>query len=86
MALLPGVGSFAFGWAIVHRRPRFDEQSLFEFASRHALPVIQVGDNLPLHDMPAHRRSNVRSGSGWHQRRLRAGLRCWFSRSSGRKW
>jgi 3-oxoisoapionate decarboxylase len=57
--LLPGLGSFAFGWAIAHRRPPFDEQSLLEFASLHGLSVVQLGDNLPLHDMPTHRRESL---------------------------
>jgi hypothetical protein len=56
MSLLAGIGSFAFGWAIAHRRPRFDARSLLDFACRHALDVVQLGDNLPLHNMPAHRR------------------------------
>lgn len=51
----PGVGSFAFGWAIGHAQPPFDEHALLAFASRHALAVVQLGDNLPVDTWPAER-------------------------------
>ena len=73
--MLPGVGSFAFGWAIAHRRPPFDEQSLLEFASRHALPVVQLGDNLPLHDMPVDRRESLVLEAKRHGIQLEIGAR-----------
>jgi sugar phosphate isomerase/epimerase len=42
----PGVGSYAFGWAVERGTPPFDELDLLRFAERHALPVLQVADNL----------------------------------------
>ena len=51
----PGVGSFAFGWAVEHARPGFDEHALLEFAQRHDACVVQLGDNLPVHTWPAER-------------------------------
>ena len=50
-----GVGSFAFGWAIAHAPPPFDEQALLAFARRHAVPVVQIADNLPVHTWPTER-------------------------------
>jgi 3-oxoisoapionate decarboxylase len=44
-----GVGSFAFGWAVGHARPPFDEHALLAFAHRHAVRVVQLADNLPVH-------------------------------------
>ena len=50
-----GVGSFAFGWAVGHAQPPFDEHALLAFARRHALTVVQLADNLPIHTWPAER-------------------------------
>jgi sugar phosphate isomerase/epimerase len=50
-----GVGSFAFGWATGHASPAFDEHALLAFASRHAVPVVQIADNLPVHTWPVER-------------------------------
>jgi len=50
-----GVGSFAFGWATAHASPPFDEQELIAFAGRHAVPVVQIADNLPVHTWPSER-------------------------------
>jgi len=49
-----GIGSFAFGWAI-QQDPAFDEQALVALAVRHGVRVVQLGDNLPAHQMPAAR-------------------------------
>jgi sugar phosphate isomerase/epimerase len=53
--LSAGVGSFAFGWAVAHGRPAFDEDALLAFARRHALRVVQLADNLPVHGWPRAR-------------------------------
>jgi 3-oxoisoapionate decarboxylase len=50
-----GVGSFAFGWAVGHAQPPFDEHALLAFARRHAVPVVQLADNLPVHRWPRER-------------------------------
>ena len=50
-----GVGSFAFGWAVEHARPGFDEHALLAFAHRHGASVVQIGDNLPVHTWRAER-------------------------------
>ena len=48
-----GVSSFAFGWAVgtpaPDGAPAFAADSLLDFAVAHAAPVIQFGDNRPLH-------------------------------------
>jgi sugar phosphate isomerase/epimerase len=48
-----GVSSFAFGWAIgapaSATRPAFTADTLLDFAVAQRVPVIQFGDNLPLH-------------------------------------
>jgi sugar phosphate isomerase/epimerase len=50
-----GVSSFAFGWAVSTPSPPaphlFDANALLAFAAGHHVPVIQFGDNLPLHAM-----------------------------------
>jgi 3-oxoisoapionate decarboxylase len=55
----PGISSFAFGWAAGASSPpaarRFDELALLDFAAAHEVPVIQFGDNLPLHELSAER-------------------------------
>jgi sugar phosphate isomerase/epimerase len=50
-----GVGSYAFGWATEHGIPRVDEQWVLAFARRHAVPVAQIADNIPLHAASAER-------------------------------
>lgn len=48
-----GISSFAFGWAVgtpLQRSPRpFGTGHLLDFAIAQRVPVIQFGDNLPLH-------------------------------------
>jgi sugar phosphate isomerase/epimerase len=55
-----GVGSFAFGWAVAHGQPAFDEYALLAFAARHGLTVVQLADNLPIHTWPADRLERFR--------------------------
>jgi sugar phosphate isomerase/epimerase len=43
----PGVSSYAFGWAV--RAGAFTPDRLLDFAIEQQLPVIQVGDHVPLH-------------------------------------
>lgn len=51
----PGISSFAFGWAAGAPAPHtFTTGALIDFALRHHVPVIQFGDNLPLHNLPAN--------------------------------
>ena len=57
----PGLSSFAFGWAVRHGRPPLDELCLIGIAKRHALSVVQLGDNLPVHDMSPRRRARMRA-------------------------
>ena len=52
-----GISSFAFGWAVSHGLPPMDEIAVLEFARRHRLRVMQLGDNLPVHAMSAERRA-----------------------------
>jgi sugar phosphate isomerase/epimerase len=58
-----GVSSFAFGWAVSHGLPPMDEMGLLDFARRHKLRVIQLGDNLPAHTMTAERRAALRAAA-----------------------
>lgn len=51
--LQPGISSFAFGWAVgttaaSSSRP-FTADALLDFAIAQRVPVMQFGDNLPLH-------------------------------------
>jgi 3-oxoisoapionate decarboxylase len=51
----PGISSFAFGWAVGTPLPPsphpFTTDALLDFAVAHRVPVIQFGDNLPLHSL-----------------------------------
>jgi sugar phosphate isomerase/epimerase len=53
----PGISSFAFGWAVQLGRPPMDELGVVEFARRHGVRVVQLGDNLPVHQMSSERRT-----------------------------
>jgi sugar phosphate isomerase/epimerase len=48
-----GLSSFAFGWAVGSPKSPalkpFTADTLLDFATAHGVPVIQFGDNLPLH-------------------------------------
>jgi len=46
-----GISSYAFGWAV--SESRFTPDALLDFAVAHGVPVIQFGDHLPLHTLPA---------------------------------
>ena len=50
-----GIGSFAFGWAAAHGTPPLDEHSLLAFAREHGITLVQLGDNLPVHEWSAER-------------------------------
>ena len=52
-----GISSFAFGWAVSRGAPPMDETGVLEFARRHRLRVMQLGDNLPVHTLNAERRA-----------------------------
>ena len=71
----PGLSSFAFGWAVGHRTPPFDERRLISLARRHGLPVIQLGDNLPVHDMDPERRIRLRDAVASARLELELGAR-----------
>lgn len=54
-----GISSYTYGWAVgvPGNRPvnPLDEQMLLEKARSFGLRVVQIGDNLPLHEMSADR-------------------------------
>ena len=72
-----GVGSFAFGWATAHASPPFDEQGLLAFARRHAVPVVQIADNIPVHTWPSERLDRLVAEAG----RAQGGYRAWRARA-----
>lgn len=51
--MLAGLSSYAFGWAAATPSPpvgrHFTPDTLLDFAAARRVPVIQFGDNLPLH-------------------------------------
>lgn len=71
----PGICSFAFGWAVQLGRPPMDELAMIEFARRHGVRVVQVGDNLPVHQMPPERRTAFLRVAGTAGIRLELGAR-----------
>jgi 3-oxoisoapionate decarboxylase len=46
------ISSFAFGCSVAGQKPRFDAFSLIQFAREHGVGAVQIGDHLPLHEMP----------------------------------
>lgn len=53
--MIAGVGSFAFGWAVAHAQPPFDEHALLAFARGGGIARLQIADNLPVHTWTAER-------------------------------
>lgn len=58
-----GIGSFAFGWGARIGRPPMDEFALVAFAQRHGVGVVQLGDNLPLHERSARQRAVLKAAA-----------------------
>jgi sugar phosphate isomerase/epimerase len=48
-----GISSYTFGWAVgvkgYEPAKAMDELALLDFAARHEIALLQIGDNLPLH-------------------------------------
>ena len=70
-----GISSFAFGWGVRLGRPLVDELAVVEFARRHGLGVVQLGDNLPMHLRTAAQRAALKSAAGAAGLRLELGAR-----------
>jgi sugar phosphate isomerase/epimerase len=62
-----GVSSYAFGWAVgvPGREPDvpFTERDLLDFARRHGLGVVQIGDHIPLHAFAPARLEELRDAA-----------------------
>ncbi len=58
-----GVSSFAFGWGARIGRPLMDELALVAFAQRHGVGIVQLGDNLPLHERSAGQRASLKAAA-----------------------
>ncbi|HAB15887.1 MAG TPA: sugar phosphate isomerase/epimerase family protein [Verrucomicrobiota bacterium] len=73
--MLLGVSSFAFTWGVRQGVPPVDEQSLIAFARHHGLDALQLGDNLPVHEMASTRRAALRTAAVEAGLRLELGAR-----------
>jgi sugar phosphate isomerase/epimerase len=56
----PGISSFAFGWGVTLGCPPMNELGVVGFARCHALGVVQLGDNLPLHERSRDQRAALK--------------------------
>src|SRR5690606_35927076 len=55
-----GLSTYTFGWAVgisdkKHSIKAFNELDLLEKTKQHGLHLVQIGDNLPLHEMNEER-------------------------------
>ena len=54
-----GIGSYTYGWNVAHNNKLFrhtmDEYSLIEKTKQFGIKVLQVGDNLPMHEWDEER-------------------------------
>jgi 3-oxoisoapionate decarboxylase len=50
-----GISSFAYGWATTYPQAAFTEHTLLDRAAARGVRLVQFGDNLPLHELPAKR-------------------------------
>lgn len=73
--MLAGIGSFAFGWAIPHASPAFDEHALLRFAAQHGAAVVQLADNLPVHTFDEARLASLAEGATGAGIRIELGAR-----------
>lgn len=71
----PGIGSFAFGWAVQLGRPPMDAFGVLEFARLHGVQVVQLADNLPVHRLSPERRAALRLAACAAGVRLELGAR-----------
>lgn len=70
-----GISSFAFGWGVQLGQPPMDELGVVEFARRHGVRVVQLGDNLPVHQMSPERRAALLEAANAAGIRLELGAR-----------
>jgi len=73
--MTPGISSFAFGWAVQLGRPPLDEAALVDFAAKHQVRVVQLGDNLPQHRRTVAQRAALRERAKKNGVRLELGAR-----------
>ncbi|MDB6030020.1 MAG: Xylose isomerase protein barrel, partial [Verrucomicrobiales bacterium] len=74
-----GISSYTFGWAIgvpgFEPRHPLDEHGLLDFALKHDIKVLQIGDNLPLHTFDAARLKRFAQRAKQDQVQLEVGAR-----------
>ncbi len=79
MTMQLGISSYTYGWAVgvPGKRPEnpLDEQALLDRVNTFGLRVVQIGDNLPLHELPADRLNALRKRLDSELIRLEIGAR-----------
>ncbi len=74
-----GISTYTYGWAVgvPGNRPEnpLDEQALLNRANAFGLRVVQIGDNLPLHELPAERLNELKKRLDSELIRLEIGAR-----------
>jgi sugar phosphate isomerase/epimerase len=73
--MLLGLSSYTYGWAVADPHRPLDEQTLLDRTIRFGLRVLQFGDNLPLHALPAERLAALKTRAEATGIRLEAGAR-----------
>ncbi|MCY7356502.1 MAG: sugar phosphate isomerase/epimerase [Rudanella sp.] len=79
MTMQLGISSFTYGWAVgvpgnCPENP-LDEQMLLNQANAFGLRIVQIGDNLPLHKLPAERLNSLKKRLDSELIRLEIGAR-----------
>lgn len=71
-----GISSYTFGWALSAQNPQpFDENNLLDWARELGVSLLQIGDNLPLHEFSPQRLHALKDRAGELNVELEIGAR-----------
>ena len=74
-AMILGLSSYTYGWAVANPHQPLDEQSLLDRTLGFGLTTLQFGDNLPLHALLPDRLAALKKRAKAEGVRLEAGAR-----------
>ena len=74
-----GIGTYTYGWAVGSADPHLatplNETGLIERALSFGVGLIQIGDNLPLHNFSPHRLSSLKQALEFHRLGVEVGAK-----------
>ncbi len=75
--MILGIGSFTYGWSVGldSGNPRLCAFELLKRAAGHGLNCVQIGDNLPLHDLSESKLNDLKAAALKNNIRLEVGAR-----------